>query len=113
MATVVEIAIICHEANRAWCALNGDKSQMPWNQAEDWQRQSAISGVKYRLENPNGGYDAQHNEWMAQKVKEGWVYGEKKDPEKKTHPCLVSYDKLPEFQKKKDALFCAIVDALK
>jgi uncharacterized protein YodC (DUF2158 family) len=50
---------------------------------------------------------------MKEKIAEGWVYGETKDSEKKTHPCLVSYDELPEFQKKKDALFCAIVDSLK
>ena len=54
-----------------------------------------------------------HNNWSAEKVADGWVYGEVKDVEKKTHPCLVPFDQLPLFQQKKDKLFSAIVDALK
>jgi hypothetical protein len=40
------------------------------------------------------------------------VYGEVKDAVAKTHPCMVPYDDLPEFQRKKDALFLAIVRVL-
>ena len=47
------------------------------------------------------------------KVKDGWVYGEVKDTIAKTHPCLVPFEQLPEFQQKKDKLFRAIVNALK
>lgn len=107
------IAIVCHEANKAWCSVNADESQKSWNEAEEWQRESAVNGVLFRMDNPNAGHDAQHNSWMEEKIKDGWVFGEVKDPEKKTHPCIVPFEQLPEFQKKKDALFCAIVDALK
>lgn len=107
------IAMACHEANRAWCLANGDNSQAHWNYAESWQRDSAINGVKFKLDNPDAGEDAQHNAWMKEKVDGGWVYGEVKDAEKKTHPCIVPFDQLPEFQRKKDSLFCAIVNALK
>lgn len=107
------IAEVCHEANRIWCQSHGDYSQKTWSEAEQWQRDSAISGARFRLDNPNAGKDAQHNAWMKEKVDAGWVYGEVKDAEKKTHPCIVPFEKLPEFQQKKDALFCAIVDALK
>jgi hypothetical protein len=31
-----------------------------------------------------------------------------KDPEAKTHPCLVPYDDLPEYQQLKDRVFLAI-----
>jgi hypothetical protein len=107
------IAIVCHEANRAWCFVNGDESQKPFSEAEEWQRESAVKGVIFRMENPDAGHDAQHNSWMQEKIDQGWVYGEVKDPEAKTHPCIVPFDQLPEFQRKKDALFCAVVDALK
>ena len=107
------IAKACHEANRIWCQANEDDSQKHWDEAEQWQRDSAISGVKFRINNPDAGNDAQHNSWMKEKVDGGWVYGELKDAEAKTHPCIVPFDELPEFQRKKDALFCAIVDALK
>jgi hypothetical protein len=49
---------------------------------------------------------------MKQKVKDGWVLGHIKDGAKKTHPCMVPYNQLPEGQRKKDHLFRAIVLAL-
>lgn len=107
------IAMTCHEANRAWCQSVGDYSQKPWDETEAWQKNSAVAGVRFRLENPDATKDAQHNAWMADKIKDGWVYGEVKDAEKKTHPCIVPFNELPLFQQKKDALFCAIVDSLK
>ena len=110
--TVLQIAMVCHQANKAWCEANDDNSQKDWQEAEDWQRESAITGVIYRIGNPNKSYDAQQNAWLEDKKKDGWVYGEVKDTEAKTHPCMVSFEELPEFQKKKDALFCAIVDCL-
>lgn len=110
---VEQIAIVCHQANKAWCELNNDNSQKDWGEAEQWQRDSAINGVQFKLDNPNAGHDAQHNSWMKEKVDAGWVYGEGKDADKKTHPCIVPFEQLPEFQQKKDALFCAIVEALK
>lgn len=110
---ILWIANVCHEANRVWCASMGDFSQNHWVDSPQWQKDSAINGVKFRLENPNAGHDASHNSWMKEKIETGWVYGAVKDVELKIHPCIVPFDELPEFQKKKDALFCAIVDALK
>lgn len=110
---IIHIAAVCHEANRMWCFANGDTSQKPWEEAEQWQRDSAIKGVEFRMANPDAGHDAQHIAWMEEKLRDGWVYGEKKDTEAKTHPCLIPFENLPLFQQQKDALFCAIVDALK
>lgn len=107
------IAKACHEANRVWCQSNDDFSQEHWDKAEQWQRDSAIAGVKFRLANPEAGESAQHDAWMKDKLDAGWVYGEEKNSELKTHPCLVEFEKLDLFQQKKDKLFCAIVDALK
>lgn len=109
---IPEIARVCHEANKEWCHVNGDHSQKHWDEAEQWQRDSAIMGVDFALKNPNAGDSAQHDAWSADKRKDGWVYGEVKDTQKKTHPCLVPFDQLPVFQQKKDALFRAIVRAL-
>lgn len=108
-----KIAIMCHQTNKAWCELNGDTSQKDWFEAEPWQRESAMKGVEFRLGNPYAGNDSQHNAWLRDKIKDGWKYGPVKNAEAKEHPCLVQYSALPEFEKKKDALFCAIVDALK
>lgn len=109
---IIDIARQCHEANKVWCQINGDDSQKHWDEAEQWQRDSAIKGVWFRINNPDAKEDSQHNAWMEDKLKQGWVYGNVKDPEKKTHPCIVPFEELPLFQQLKDRLFCAIVDAM-
>lgn len=107
-----QIAKVCHEANRAYCESIGDTSQKPWEQAEKWQQRSAIDGVAFARENPNAPASAQHDAWMAAKLKDGWKYGLIKDPIRKEHPCIVPYEKLPIEQRRKDALFQAVVRAL-
>lgn len=110
--TIELIAKVCHNANKAYCEGIGDNSQKSWEDAEQWQRDSAIKGVEYRINNSSAPASAQHDAWMADKVNDGWVYGEVKDADKKTHPCIVPYDQLPIEQRKKDALFQAVVDSL-
>lgn len=99
------IAKSCHEANRSYCESIGDTSQLPWDEAADWQKESAIAGVKFFLDNPNVTPEMQHMAWSESKTADGWKYGEVKDAEAKTHPCLVSYNELPEAQKEKDVIF--------
>ena len=71
-----------------------------------------MAGVLFHLENEVTP-EQSHVSWMREKTDNGWVYGEVKDPENKTHPCIVDYDKLPQEQRVKDHLFKAIVDSFK
>ena len=109
--TVLDIAILCHETNRAYCALLGDNSQLPWANVPAWQSESAIKGVEFHLANPEASDAASHESWLEQKRDDGWTYGTVKDPEKKTHPCFVPFTALPVEQQVKDALFKAVVTA--
>lgn len=43
-----------------------------------------------------------HEIWAVGRIKDGWTYGEKRDDEKKTTPCLVPYDDLSEEEKEYD-----------
>lgn len=43
-----------------------------------------------------------HEVWSANRIKDGWVYGEQRDDAKKLHPCLIPYDELPESEKEYD-----------
>lgn len=43
-----------------------------------------------------------HEVWSLGRIKDGWSYGEKRDDEKKHHPCLIPYDELPESEKEYD-----------
>lgn len=106
------IAQVCHEANRAYCASIGDKSQVEWSVAPEWQRASAIDGVRFVMANPQAHESTNHENWLKLKETEGWKYGPVKDAEAKTHPCFVPYDELPKEQQLKDKLFRYIVLSL-
>lgn len=111
---VEDIAAICHDANRTLCILQGDFSQPAWPSAPDWQKESAVAGVKFHVSQrvrpvpPS----ASHESWLRQKEADGWKYGPVKDADKKEHPCFVPYEELPREQQVKDYLFGAIVSGL-
>lgn len=113
MMSIENIAQVAHEINKAFCESIGDNSQPTWGDAPEWQKSSAINGVKFHLENPNAGPDESHKSWLKQKEEEGWKYGPVKNPETKEHPCFVSYDELPVNQRSKDYLFKQVVHSLK
>lgn len=95
------LAAAAHMANRAYCRGIGDFSQPLWRDAPDWMKESARSGVVGVLERGDGPRES-HATWMAEKVAAGWTWGEVKDAERRTHPCLVEYDQLPPEQQAKD-----------
>ena len=107
-----EIARVAHEVNRAYCQALGDDSQVPWEEAPEWQKQSAMLGVRLHSSYPEAGPQASHESWMEQKLSDGWKYGPVKKPEAKEHPCLVPFDQLPREQQAKDFIFRAVVHAM-
>lgn len=107
------IAAIVHEANRAYCVTIGDMSQPPWADAPQWQKDSAINGVIGIRNGTITRPEQSHESWLEEKRRTGWRYGPVKNADKKEHPCFVPYDQLPPEQQRKDALFFAIVNALK
>ena len=43
-----------------------------------------------------------HEVWAETRISQGWTYGEQRNDELKTHPCLVPYEELPEEEKAYD-----------
>ena len=43
-----------------------------------------------------------HEVWAETRINQGWTYGEQRDDDLKTHPCLVPYEQLPESEKEYD-----------
>ena len=43
-----------------------------------------------------------HEVWSETRIQQGWTYGEQRNDELKTHPCLVPYEDLPEVEKDYD-----------
>jgi hypothetical protein len=111
--TIEQTAKMCHEVNKAYCEAIGDHSQVPWNEAPEWQQGSAINGVIFHLNNPDAKPEDSHNNWWKEKIADGWKYGPVKDTEKKEHPCMVPYEELPLEQRVKDHLFIAMIKLCK
>ena len=109
---IEQIAQVAHETNRAYCEATGDRSQLPWDAAPAWQKESAINGVKFHINNPASTPADSHENWLKEKIASGWTYGVVKDVVEKKHPCCVPYENLPAEQKVKDALFIGVVRAL-
>lgn len=109
---IEQAARAAHEANRVYCQSIGDDSQVPWDEAPAWQKGSARAGIRNVIVNPDVTPEQSHEKWMEQKLSEGWVYGPEKDTDKKQHPCIVSYENLPEAQRVKDRMFLAVARAV-
>ena len=45
-----------------------------------------------------------HENWAAQRMREGWIFGETRDDTQKTHPCLIPYEELPDTEKEYDRI---------
>ena len=43
-----------------------------------------------------------HENWSVGRIADGWTYGETRDDEKKTTPCLVPYAELTDSEKEYD-----------
>ena len=102
-------AMIAHEVNRAYCAGIGEATQMPWDAAPEWQKESARDGVRALVNDPDLTPEQSHRKWLQHKAMNGWVYGTEKDESAKKHPCMVPYSNLPREQRAKDKLFIIVV----
>lgn len=111
--SIEEAAKLLHKNNRVFCAIFGDESHSNWGNLAQHMRDSIISGVKKFLENPEITPEQSHQAWVEWKQANGWVFGKQKDIEKKVHPNLVPFDKLPEMEQAKDRLFIGILKAIK
>jgi hypothetical protein len=96
------LARMVHEANRAFCTSIGDNSQEPWNEAPEYNHESAMVTVRALCLNPDLSPADIHDIWVETKKKDGYVYGPVKDRTKKTHPSIIPYQDLSVEEKYKD-----------
>ncbi len=54
--------------------------------------------------------EALHDDWVKVYEKNGWVYGPKRDREKRTHPDMVPYWELGQLERDKDAVFVSLCE---
>lgn len=101
---LVAIARTVHEAVRAWNAAHDKTPLAPWPQAPDWMKSSTMESVLWVLENPDASVSDQHDQWVEQRRRDGWTYGNTRDEALKTHPQIIPFEELSDFERKKDAI---------
>jgi hypothetical protein len=65
------VAEVVHSMNKRYCETHSDNSQPSWNDAPEWQKQSARNGVKYFITNPGVTPEETHVSWMSEKEADG------------------------------------------
>lgn len=113
--SLLDIARVCHEANRALQIIAADPAvpiSPPWDDAPKEQKASCIVRIFNVAANAELTLEEFHMAWMRIKIKQGWEYGPIKDKECKLHPCLVPYGDFSAEHKLKEVLFRTIVLAL-
>jgi len=109
------LARACHAAWYAYTVLGLQENGEMWPDAPEWQKDSIRKAIDFwddclKRSDQVGLLEEKilrlaplsHENWMKDKAADGWVYGEVKDSEKKTHHCMVPYGDLPESQQIKD-----------
>lgn len=82
----------------------------PWEKRDDTFRKQFVDTIAEYMSMDKLPTPAEaHESWNQAYYKMGWKYGEVRDTEAKTHPDLVPFDKLPQPEKDKDAIFLAFV----
>lgn len=107
------LARVCYAANREYAlGIGEDPASLhaEWAAAPAEIRESVRVGVRASLRGAS--IEQLHESWLETKRADGWIYGLTRDNRSKVHPCMVPYDQLPIAQRRKDALFQAIVAAL-
>ena len=122
-----QIAWIVHEAHRAFQMCdplhpNHVMPAPPWVTMSPWQKETVLTLVRF-LRQEKAELDTAewallpervlaekaHHLWVTRMTLAGWVRGEEKDPQKKTHPNLVGWAELPEYEQAKTVQAVAIV----
>ena len=95
------IAMVRH---LGWCCYQIAAGQDYNIEPNEDQLQSLLQGVAFGLQHLDMTPEQNHENWMKCKTEQGWVYGEVKDFEKKTHPDLVPFNELPKIEADKDIM---------
>lgn len=106
-----QIAQECHLKNDELMLANGEvPNSTSWHEMDDHMKDMNIKSVKKALLNPNLTAKDMHDEWMKNKIADGWRYGITKDADQKTHPLIIDFDKMNDIDKLKDQIFIDVVN---
>ena len=103
--TLLDIAQECHAKNNELMMMNGEEQRGSWETLDRHTKFITLKSVIKALENPNLTAKEMHDEWMNNKIEDGWKFGDVKDAELKTHPLIIDFELMNDIDKMKDQNF--------
>jgi len=105
-------AVFVYEAARlAASAAMAPITPASWkDREEDFRRQFLLVIDRQMGDRRSSSPEELHGSWMQAYFKNGWVYGDKYDVKKRTHPDLVPYTDLGQLEQDKDAVFVELCE---
>jgi hypothetical protein len=110
MKKLERIAKACHEVHNVLCKNSGQKVT-PWEEKSEEHRETVKNSVKKILSGIIQSPQEAHMNFVFQKRKDGWVYGERHSNRKKVSPRLCDWNDLPEVERQKEEYFFAVASS--
>ncbi|GBC62521.1 hypothetical protein DENIS_3493 [Desulfonema ishimotonii] len=111
--TVEQAARSFHQHLKAFRESLGDYTLPDWEETTKHNREMGVRFVRYTLANQSITPESHHEKWVANMAKRGWRHGNERNPDKKTHPCMVPWEDLPYHEQAKTVLMIATVNILR
>lgn len=109
---IEQVAKVCYECTRVFLYEATTGHPTYWDSLAKDQKEDMVESIKWRMSNPEATAVGLHDEWVAYKKTNGWVYGDYYSSYAKESPLLIPYLSLPRVNKIKLALFLAAADVL-
>ena len=103
------VAMEAHKANNELRITNGEESLGSFTDQPLDIVTINMESIYAALHNPNLTAKDMHDTWMDNKAKDGWVYGDVKDADAKTHPLMIPFEQMNDIDKMKDQIFIDVV----
>lgn len=100
VARMLHVGWVCYQIG-----VGEDYNEQPTQE----QLEMIINGISFVLENPGATPEQIHDDWMKSKSDQGYIYGSKKDEDKKTHPDMVPFCDLSITEQRKDIMTSTVI----
>ena len=108
----LQLAKACHNIHNVVC-LNNGMQVIPWEEKSEKHHKVVINSIDKILKGKINSPEESHDNFVAKKEKDGWIYGEKFSTKNKTNPRLCNFNELEGPEKEKEDFFFALVSSFK
>ena len=102
---IKQIAKTAHAIHRAYCLEMGIPTQPKWEDVNDDHKKVVYNSIKHIISEDIKTVEESHNQFVASKHAQGWIFGEAYSIENKTNPRMTDFSRLTKEQRIKEMLF--------